>query len=436
MPGIDNSSSAVEKPTYTSFIISNIIRNNLSTFYNASTYNMSLLTKFPPDKCKPKRNIFYLKTFKTASSVLTTMFYRMAWRYDLNILPIYKQIFPHTLKVTQIAEMPFTYNLTYNILAEHMVFDEVAVRHFMPEDTVFVTSLRQPLAQFKSYVYEYLDSLISNISDTDPVLYILQRLQNCKFLDTNWQDRTTSNQLGISPDDSTYITHTLRYLDGVFDFVLITEYLDESLVLLKRKLCWEMKDIVYISIRQRSYASKKAIYDQSVQGIHYNCTKNDYAIYNHYLHRLIFLQEKENIDTELEQFRKTKAIVASFCQEVMTAIYSDPFIIYNMIGDHDMGKGGVSVTIEASPWNDAFEVTVVDCAMMNLKTKVLRNMVRMRAIKSVCLPHVPKEDTSIDYNIRMNGNWVAINSAYCTHWSPKYNLPMTVFTSGDAYMKF
>ena len=42
------------------------------------------------------------------------------------------------------------------------------------------------------------------------------------------------------------------------DLVLITEYFDESLVLLKRELCWELDDVVYFKLNQRSKEYKQA----------------------------------------------------------------------------------------------------------------------------------------------------------------------------------
>jgi len=35
-------------------------------------------------------------------------------------------------------------------------------------------------------------------------------------------------------------------IDDKFTLVLIYEYLDESLVLMKRKLCWELDDVLYL----------------------------------------------------------------------------------------------------------------------------------------------------------------------------------------------
>ena len=41
------------------------------------------------------------------------------------------------------------------------------------------------------------------------------------------------------------------------DLVLIMEYFDESLVLLKRELCWDLDDVVYFKLNQRSQEYKQ-----------------------------------------------------------------------------------------------------------------------------------------------------------------------------------
>ena len=41
-------------------------------------------------------------------------------------------------------------------------------------------------------------------------------------------------------------------MDSQFGLVMITEYSEESYLLLRRKMCWDVSDILYISINLRS----------------------------------------------------------------------------------------------------------------------------------------------------------------------------------------
>ena len=38
----------------------------------------------------------------------------------------------------------------------------------------------------------------------------------------------------------------IEQMDNEFSLILITDFMDESLVLLKQLMCWETKDIIYL----------------------------------------------------------------------------------------------------------------------------------------------------------------------------------------------
>ena len=64
--------------------------------------------------------------------------------------------------------------------------------------------------------------------------------------------------LGLEPkfySDSKEVMRYIQELDQQLDLVLILEYFDESLVLMKRLLCWDLEDLVYIKqkVRRESF---------------------------------------------------------------------------------------------------------------------------------------------------------------------------------------
>lgn len=55
--------------------------------------------------------------------------------------------------------------------------------------------------------------------------------------------------LGIDHDASeAHVDKVIKQMDG-WELVLITEYMDESLVLLKRKMCWTLDDVAYFALK-------------------------------------------------------------------------------------------------------------------------------------------------------------------------------------------
>ena len=49
----------------------------------------------------------------------------------------------------------------------------------------------------------------------------------------------------------TAVNEYIQFLDKEFDLVMIMDYFDESLVLMKRLLCWQMEDILYLKLNER-----------------------------------------------------------------------------------------------------------------------------------------------------------------------------------------
>lgn len=58
-------------------------------------------------------------------------------------------------------------------------------------------------------------------------------------------------------NDPATIRKHINDLAEKIDLVLIMEYFDESLVLLKRELCWDLDDVVYFKLNQRSLEYKQ-----------------------------------------------------------------------------------------------------------------------------------------------------------------------------------
>ena len=52
------------------------------------------------------------------------------------------------------------------------------------------------------------------------------------------------------------ITEFIKDLSKKIDLVLIAEHFDESLVLMKRLLCWDFEDIIYVKHKIRNSAFK------------------------------------------------------------------------------------------------------------------------------------------------------------------------------------
>ena len=81
----------------------------------------------------------------------------------------------------------------------------------------------------------------------------------------------------------------IRIIDEKFDLVLIMEHIDESLVLMKRRLCWTIKDILYLPLRVKDYEGKANGNEEDQEQLiarHQEWSPIDYAIYDHFALKL------------------------------------------------------------------------------------------------------------------------------------------------------
>ena len=133
----------------------------------------------------------------------------------------------------------------------------------MPSDTVYLTSMRSPQEQVKSHfavVYNEVNSSGSEVSN------IMVKNSGWHYW-TQLCNRTTAYQEAMklcnekSKGNAKLVKKCLadacsKVVEENFQVVAITDRMDESLVLLKRKMCWTHKDIVYVPLKQRDKKQK------------------------------------------------------------------------------------------------------------------------------------------------------------------------------------
>lgn len=239
-----------------------------------------------------------MKTHKTGSSTITNILNRYGEAHNLNF------VLPRA--GTNRLDWPwFFQNTSYyplngsepNILCNHARFNENTMLELMPNDTVYVTILRNPISQFESsFSYMTLDKILGmkNTEDTlweffkDPekvlVNYVLTQdlrvnsdrlklIQNGMFYDLGLESKDFSNKKQIYDK--------LQQLDNRFHLVMIMEYFEESIVLLKRLLCWELDDLVYFRLKNRAESWRRSV-SKTLQDKISKWSRADTILYQHF----------------------------------------------------------------------------------------------------------------------------------------------------------
>jgi len=218
----------------------------------------------------------------------------------------------------------------------------------MENGTKYITILRNPVTQFESlFYYEHFNEFLGlknrinafKIFLASPMHYFqrllnrrnnrpeaLPLLRNSMLFDLGYD---VNQPRGRRSDRRVDLYQILRQIEKDFHLVLITEYFDESLVLLKRKFCWSFEDILYLKQNVRANTRNdqtelRAMTDtQAERTIAWN--NADYKIYRHFndtLWRKI-AEYGESFYKDLAEFKNQNAQVKTKCRAVPSTFRTD-----------------------------------------------------------------------------------------------------------------
>ncbi|KAJ7352870.1 hypothetical protein OS493_033133 [Desmophyllum pertusum] len=248
-------------------------RRSISTPIAVLQKNITATDEFPArlPSCQPINHIYFLKTHKTASSTIATMLlsYGINRNHTIVLDPDLAEMeWPALLKLNEVSSL--VQSEEAKIFSTHIRFNKGPINSVFPKRSAkYITIIRNPIDRFKSawifYNFQKHHAGISNNNDaltsntflksTNALQDIQDRLAETKVDIFNHISNSNLFDMGLEQEDIQNMTLVKSYIDIMdreFDLVMITDYFDESLILLKRLLCWEFEDIVYIKLRVTS----------------------------------------------------------------------------------------------------------------------------------------------------------------------------------------
>ena len=202
-------------------------------------------------------------------------------------------------------------NRKADILCNHAVYSRRNLEVVMPKDTYYVTILRHPMLNFESSFFYLEFPQICNISGTNnhekmrnffqhPEVYLKRYLKK-----KGTEGRLIKNgmvfDLGLPferTNDMDFVHEYIKRLEKEFDLVLIAENFDESLVMLKRDLCWSLEDITYFKLLERKDEPKELPHDIFKSVLEWN--QGDVLLYSYFSRKLNERLKKEGPDFHKE----------------------------------------------------------------------------------------------------------------------------------------
>ncbi|CAH1269892.1 GAL3ST1 [Branchiostoma lanceolatum] len=246
--------------------------------------------------CAPQKKFVFIKTHKTGTCTVINIFQRYALYNKLKVLmPVSQGLlsWPFPPEEADYIHMP---DEKYDALMHHFVYNKTWLLTKFPSEIPYITILREPFRHLKSQMNYYHLPMLLGIEDSkdavknfleDPWKYrnksevffnhvnvTWDGTRNPLTFDLGWPAEKADNQ----EEASAYITQ----LDKEFTLVMILRYLDESIVLLRRLMCWEVKDVVYYSRieNRRHYPYKR--YEATLEELdnHRRWSAVDYMLYD------------------------------------------------------------------------------------------------------------------------------------------------------------
>lgn len=280
-------------------------------------------------QCKPANNILFLKTHKTGSSTVTNILNRYGdTRSLIFAMPATKKSYSFywplsfSLRFTQVLwKAP-------NILCNHARYKKAPMNWLFPKQTThYVTILREPTQHFESiFNFFFLGKHFKGLENAssplekflqNPTVYlkVANRTKNPGLL--KLMKNPALFDLGLDTkyhDDLSLVQNYIRFLQREFDVVMLMEYFDESLVLLKRRLCWKIDDILYFKLNERRDTDKQNLSNDVREKI-VKWNSGDELLYNAFKRKLweMIAEEGPDFFKDLVIFRRQLKYVKMTC---------------------------------------------------------------------------------------------------------------------------
>lgn len=349
--------------TFLSMLVGTLtIWNNLfiSWMYPSSIINLGprplRLFRLTNKPGKVHHHVAFLKVHKTGSSTIQSIFLRFGFDRNLtfvvpsntsqfrNVISVYESVVPGRNII------PPPKDKHYDILCFHAVYNRTAFERIMPIDTKYIGIIREPFLQFDSTLRYFQPKAVfekaGNISTylKNPYLY---ESKDIRFSFTN---NRMAYEFGFPSRlfknyNSKQTQEYLKKLDKEFDVVIVNEYMEESVVLLRRILNWKVKDILYLTINENERKHETDNSELEKRQLYRQYAKLDYALYEFFLERLWrhINFHGQDILREISYFKSLTKTVQNFC----------------------LSDSREDIFIEESPWSEGFSVVNEDCEKMD-----------------------------------------------------------------------
>lgn len=320
---------------------------------------------------EPVRHIAFIKVHKAASTTVQNIFLRYGYEHNLVFaLPKRGSIISKRKSIRTDNILAPPKNRSYDIMCSHARFNKEACQKILPTDTIYIGIVREPFGQFQSNLQYFRPRDVLNIPGNKPVLEYL--LHNDMYMKEGQPIPSTYNSMAYDfgfPDDlfwsndRTGIQNYLLKLERDVDLVIVTDYFEESVVLMRRLLHWDLKYVLYGKLNAKNKRHPRLQIGTDEEKLYKSWARLDYALYYFFLEKLLenLQQQPPDFYEELAYFKQIRSKYDTFCLSV----------INDDIGSTELWFAG-------SAWNKPFVITKGNCKMLHIREIPFLDKLRAR----------------------------------------------------------
>lgn len=269
---------------------------------------------------REQRHVVFIKVHKAGSSTIANILFRFGFSRNLTFLMPAREVtvslhlsepWKNILPVPPGADH-------YDILSNHAVYEKSEIKRLFPADRVILAVLRTPMGHLESSMYYYYKNQYDGNDDK-----VGAYLKNPELLKGDrYINNSMAYELGVPRQqffNESFVLAHAEVISKEIDFVMILERLDESLVLLKRRLCWQLQDIIYIIRNVNKKKPHIQRTDEELEKLKAMMPAH-FVLYNFFYKKLQReISAAAGLQEEVTHFKTLLRLVSDFCQEAFTS---------------------------------------------------------------------------------------------------------------------
>ncbi|KAM3655981.1 LOW QUALITY PROTEIN: galactose-3-O-sulfotransferase 4 [Ammospiza maritima maritima] len=271
----------------------------------------------PSPPCRPRSHLVFLKTHKTGGSSVLNLLARFgeARRLRFALPRRYQFGYPAAFRAERVRGFAPGAG-SFDIICHHMRFNLSEVQRVMPNDSFYFSIVRDPALAAES-AFSYFRAAAPAFRSAPslgaflaaPWRYFRAGLRGNHYArNLQWFD------FGLpEPAHPAQVPALLAELGRVFPLVLLAERFDESLVLLRHRLCWP-RDAVDLFPHNSRGSSRNLSAEQLRRLRAWNSL--DWALYSHFNRSFWREAERfglERLRSEAAELRRRRGALAGRC---------------------------------------------------------------------------------------------------------------------------